>query len=332
MRHQGRLVLRELRREWIRVVLAVLAFALLVAHGAWSKSFKTDTTTLGLLLFVLVVLLLPQIAEFTLFGNTIRFRENLDKTADLAAEVEAATRELESGAEKGAPPPPLIPADPLGDLTTDRTRVAKELLDLYRLVYAEEPDDLQRALTRLDTDGYLGKGAGKLARSLLDLAVGALRSNSVTVDQARTMRAATQKFVASFGLVSSLRFEDKVGDALRGLGRTKIERRKPSSQFRGRRTIEPDFLVTTDGKRIVVEAYLPRHEAVERRVSRRIVERLTSFVGSAEAGLIVVVPDGVPDSIIDMENVPGNVLLLRLRELATRVEDATLLDDPRLAG
>src|SRR4051812_31368520 len=66
--------LNQLRREWIRVSLAVVALVLLLAHGFEPKWFAVDTTSLGLLGFVLILLLLPQIEELDLFGNKIRFR------------------------------------------------------------------------------------------------------------------------------------------------------------------------------------------------------------------------------------------------------------------
>jgi hypothetical protein len=128
----AKLILRNLRREWIRVALGTAAVALIAVHGAVPTGFRVDTTSLGLLVFVLVILLLPQIEELDLFGNKIKFRKEVEETNRQASQVDARTRTL-TGADAPEFRVSRRPTDEKLANTDPISAVAADRLDLSKL-------------------------------------------------------------------------------------------------------------------------------------------------------------------------------------------------------
>jgi hypothetical protein len=286
--------------EWLRLVLAVVAIALAIVHGVAPGIFRVDTTTLGLLAFLLVLLVLPQIEELDLFGSKIRLRERVQETKELADRVDEETRAVAPDAEEREPVAPVVAGD--------RARVIAAIATLYGLVYDEDAPSVEYAIARLRDDGFLRGGLSSLATSLLALTSG----QALSPAQAEIVAESAAKFFASLGRVASLTFEDWVHEALVADRSLTVERR-PAGVTAGKRS--PDLLVTKGDRRLVVEAYLPRDLA---NVERRIRERLPLVEAARAVALLVVLPNGIhgraefatPDGVI--------VMLLRDVEDAAR--------------
>ena len=80
----------DLRSDRTRAALAVCGLALILIHGFVPKHFLVDYTSLGLLAFVLIVLLLPRIKRLNLFGQEVMFDEEIEEVAEDAAELKEA--------------------------------------------------------------------------------------------------------------------------------------------------------------------------------------------------------------------------------------------------
>jgi hypothetical protein len=179
----------------VRGILVAGLAILIVVHGFWPEKFKIDTTTLGLIGLLLVVLVLPEIEEFEAFG--VRFKRRLlDVEARAAAEATAA------------PPPtpavqPLInelrqtpspTTDAAGIALNARTTLVAALRRLDALVALESsrnPTDAQ-ILGELFTRGYVTASQSDVFRELIRLANQALHGRRISEEEASRLNIAAR--------------------------------------------------------------------------------------------------------------------------------------------
>jgi hypothetical protein len=265
-----------------------------------------------------------------LFAETERTLSDLGKSVEETKKLEEALGEPPSGheveADQAIAPVPESVAD-RGDansaVTLARAKVIELVSGQYRLLYGEEPSDTSAALSRLRKDGYMDAALERLAKSLDRVTDQALRSEAPSSDQARDLIDSANAFIRNAGYQTSVAFESKVGEALKELPRAKVESR-PRGYADGK--LVPDFVVTANDVRIVVEAYLPQGQLRPALLNQRIDDRLKLVERTKAVGLLVVLPDGVTE-IPDVDR--EHVVVVRLSDVKKDAGKGDLLDPKR---
>ncbi|MDQ5820714.1 MAG: hypothetical protein M3540_04655 [Actinomycetota bacterium] len=327
----------QIKVEWLRIVLVTAGVLLLLLHGLIPETFLVDTTTLGLLAFVLVALLLPHIEEVDLFGQKIKLDRGVRETAGIAATVEAETpsepederedepEEVPVGSEREAD---LVLVDPITAVAEDRARVVEALVDLYSVVFDEQPPSIESVVARLQYRRYLDARLATLANSLLALTAGAARYRELKPEQAASIRSSAVTFLRGLSRVASRAFENEVFEALRPLlDKAEVRRNARATRPQTGMQVVVDFLIVSQHGRIVVEAVFmtkPTPKAVPiRRAADRIHNQLRLF--QAQRGIIVI-PNGARPEARESRLAP-QVRVIRIRELADGVRDDDLLNE-----
>lgn len=304
--------------EIVRTLLVIGLAALVVVHGFWSARFVVDTTSLGLIALLLVVLVLPEIEEFEAFG--VKFKRKIrDVEARAAAEAESApapTAEVQ----------PLLlelrrvtapAADAVGVALGARTTVVAALRRLHRLValVPSTPTDVE-ILLELAERGYVTPSQADVVRDVIALSNRAAHGRGVSDEDAARLDAAARSVAEAITAQAPFAFERDVGRLLETSG-------LPVEGHGLARDAGVDFVVRTRSAPVLVEVKFwtrTRPDAALRLLFREERQR-------GHEGMLCVV---VPNLDIDVArlDVPPRTRIMTIARLADLVaRGADLFDE-----
>jgi hypothetical protein len=300
--------------------------------GDTSSRFAISLVVFFLVSGFLTLYVVTRVYFGLLFAQTEKSLSDLDSQI-AAAEKTATEIEVEVAGEDpdtdvgpdlvGTVAEETAAVDPVSAVADARARVTAAILDLHRLIYATDASSVTKALARLRHDGYLDARLESLASSLLAITRGAIRSDALSAEQAQAVLETAASFLRSVGRAASIGFEAHVDEVLRA-GRYLDVERRPSA-IRNAAGRAPDFVVTVDGQKIVVEAYLPHGQLSQDMLKWRIADRLPFVEATQAIGLLIVVPNGVGPLIAALR-VPENVVVATLAEVERSVRARNLLE------
>jgi hypothetical protein len=210
-----------------------------------------------------------------------------------ATELDAETKSEAPDFEPAAEVPVVAEAisvarlNPPGAAALAGARIIEAIQTLYALMYSTTTTDMNQALQQLRSDGYIDTKIEKLGKDLLELCRSASTVEGFTATASTSIVDATDKFLRSLSRTASINFEGRVEEALKRIPGAKVERRPTA---RGKRV--PDFVVTIDGRHVVVESYLPPRPQ-RALLLRRIDDRRELLQPYNASALVVVLPDGI---------------------------------------
>jgi hypothetical protein len=315
-----------------RVLFAALILIVGFAHEMWPNNVRLDTSTLVLIGLLLIVLVLPLLEELTLPGNvSARFRRDVADVEQAARALPRADSELATVSSRTpvaesarwvAPGLPeyldaLAAIAPTAASAAVRAELEHRLRAVYELTVGESaPESTAEVVRRLLAEGFIDPRQAELVYRVLELAsTGAHAPNAEPADAALLVNAAR-------------RVSGSLSDSTEG--RVQHFMSDISAQLRTARRVRgfseaggpgaPDFIVSTDSGRLIVEAKLiaeGTREVMRRlREARSQLDRIQPGLKAEEA--VIVVPDhtSIPDRARE-----GSVPVLRVSELAGWIDE-----------
>lgn len=302
-----------------RAGLGVGLLLLIVVHGLWGDQFDVDTTTLGLVGLVLIVLVLPKIAELEAFG--VKAKLNVDDVlARATVEDQAAPRPTEETRPLVAPiRRAAATSDPISIALAARTIIQTTLRRLHRLVDVGRPTATdEQVRTELLQRGYISADQNRLIREITELANSVAHRGSIEPDDARNLDESARRCASAIARNAPQAFEAEVCSLLLESGLELVPARGSGG--------DPDFDFTVKrptGEIFYVEAKFVSSKSLKPEPPRDIMMQMPA----TQKRLVYVVVTRPPDDKKEPPAAPSaNLRILTLLQFVRLIESGRLGD------
>lgn len=294
-----------------------------------------DSTVLGLVALLVILVGLPLFEELTLPGGvSAKMRKQLRDAEPSVARLregaegevggEAGTTTSDGEADGGdADDLPaylmrLAEQQPVASMVALRAELEDRLRATYRRLYrSDSPTELLEVVRRLLRDGHLDSDQADLALRLFEIGDQAAHTRAVRPEQAGQAVAYGQTLVTSLkrSAESPRDFEDDVLRQLQSMSPDRIDRRVTLESEILDEPLEADFIVRSGNARILVEARFLR---ARRNLPQSIRSALLVAYSALEAAVVDAALIVVPDELgIEEEQISDRITLAPLTAVPT---------------
>jgi len=272
-----------------------------VAHELWPRKVLLDGPVLGSLAIVVLLVLLPHVAEIEVpgFGKvTLREAESTAKRVRARSELERAAQGVDQDVARqlqlGDLASRLVDQQPLSAIIALRSELEQKIEDVYRGLYAERPDSPVAALNRMARDGFLDGDQFQLGVLLLAALDKTVHSASVSESTARDAVSLGEAFADSLArprLTEALTMQEQVFRILDSVEDLEYQREPTAGRGRQR----ADFLARRGDEQWIGEIKwmdATRDLSVQRRLAVDQLDNVLKVFATTQG--VLVVQDGVP--------------------------------------